>query len=156
MINRCFWDKSWRDCYRFWWNLIGVERIEGLGIWGVLIWLISEEKKEGSWVFNFRFLMSCRGMILHAAAWVKNTGLVKGLHAAAWGRHAAACFSREFVWEMSMLRHEETMPWHDSVFLHLIFCSTFARVQTFVFSPEITENLRVMPCMTKILSNLFN
>ena len=51
--------------------MIGVERIKGLGILGVLSWLINEEKKEGSWGFNFRFLMSCRGMIWHAATCVK-------------------------------------------------------------------------------------
>ena len=36
-----------------------------MGILGVLSWLINEEKNEGSWGFNFRFLMSCHGMLRH-------------------------------------------------------------------------------------------
>ena len=78
--------------------------------------LKSEEKGEGSSFYFLDFPIHVVAWFGHAAAWLKNTGFVQGLHAPTQGKHAAACCSRVFVWRLSMPRHDETVSRHDSVF----------------------------------------
>ena len=75
---------------------------------------------------------------------LKKLGFVKGLHATAQGEHAAACCSQDFVWGLSMPRHDETMPRHDSVFMPLVIFAFLALVQYVINSPKTIENHRVM------------
>ena len=140
LINRCIWDKIWRDFNRFWWNLVRVEMIEDWGKWGFLIW----ENRVDKWIEEGRFVgfyfQVFKVMLRHELKTRGWSTVFMPQHKEGMSRHVAL---RNLYgnWACRGMRKP---------------CRSMTLVQTAFYSPEITKNQRVMHCMTKTLSNLLN